>query len=115
MEVRHKIWNSLAGRYFVIILLSAVLLTGSFYQAFAAPRFQSSSDGKDIFELKCAACHSIGGGVVVGPDLEGVLDRRDRGWVLDFISMPDQVLGSGDPLLWKCWQNLIIFQCPIWG
>jgi cytochrome c2 len=98
MEVRYKIWKSLAARYFVILLLSAVLLTGSFYQAFAAPRFQSSSDGKIIFELKCISCHSIGGGVVVGPDLEGVLDRRDRGWVLDFISKPDQVLGSEDPI-----------------
>lgn len=98
MEVKHNIWRSLAGRSFVILLLSGVLLTGSFYQAAASPKRQSSDEGQGIFEQKCISCHSIGGGKVVGPDLEGVLDRRDRDWVASFISAPDQMLADGDPI-----------------
>jgi len=98
MEVRRNIWNSLAGRYFLILLLSVLLLIGSFYTASAAPSFQSSSEGQGVFEEKCASCHSVGAGTIVGPDLEGVLDRRDRAWVKDFISMPDEILASDDPI-----------------
>ena len=35
----------------------------------------SAEDGKAIFEQKCTSCHTIGGGQLVGPDLQGVLDR----------------------------------------
>ncbi|MBT3314648.1 MAG: c-type cytochrome [Anaerolineae bacterium] len=98
MEVKHKIWNSVGGRSFVILLLSGVLLIGSFFQAAASPGFQSSDEGKDIFEKNCVSCHSIGEGSLVGPDLEGVLDRRDRDWVRDFITIPDQIIVSGDPI-----------------
>ncbi|MBT3321295.1 MAG: c-type cytochrome [Anaerolineae bacterium] len=60
---------------------------------------QSSSAGKDIFDESCASCHSIGDGIIVGPDLQGVLDRRDRAWVAEFISIPDQLILSGDPIV----------------
>ncbi len=98
MEVKHKIWNSVGGRSFVILLLSGILLVGSFFQVAASPRFQSSDEGQGVFEGKCASCHSIGAGTIVGPDLEGILDRRDRAWVKDFISMPDEILASDDPI-----------------
>ncbi|MBT7601461.1 MAG: c-type cytochrome [Anaerolineae bacterium] len=98
MKIRHKIWNSFCGRSFVILFLSGVLLMGVFYQVSAAPSFQSSDDGQDIFEVMCVSCHSVGGGVIVGPDLKGVLERRDRNWVRGFISMPDQILASDDPI-----------------
>jgi mono/diheme cytochrome c family protein len=35
-------------------------------------------DGKALFEAKCAACHSIGGGPKVGPDLKGVIAKRGK-------------------------------------
>ena len=98
MEVKHNIWRSLAGKTFVILILSGVLLTVFFFQAAASPKGQSSGEGQDIFEQKCISCHSIGAGVIVGPDLEGVLDRRDRDWVASFISAPDQMLADGDPI-----------------
>jgi mono/diheme cytochrome c family protein len=59
---------------------------------------QSTQDGQAIFQQKCAACHTIGGGKLVGPDLQGVTQRRDLAWIKKFISAPDQVLSSGDPL-----------------
>jgi len=65
--------------------------------AFAKPLAQAS-DGETLFKAKCAACHTIGGGDLVGPDLAGVAERRDRAWLAQWILAPDQVLASGDPI-----------------
>lgn len=59
---------------------------------------QSADEGSQLFEQYCQACHTIGSGVLVGPDLEGVTQRRERSWLVDFISRPDQMIASGDPL-----------------
>jgi mono/diheme cytochrome c family protein len=37
-----------------------------------------AADGKALFEAKCAACHSIGEGPKVGPDLKGVIAKRGK-------------------------------------
>mgnify|MGYP001036831609 CR=1 FL=1 len=60
---------------------------------------QSPTDGEAIFNQKgCTACHTVGGGPLVGPDLQGVTDRRDIEWLRSFIAAPDQMLASGDPI-----------------
>ena len=38
----------------------------------------AAADGAALFEAKCAACHSVGGGAKVGPDLMGVVARRGK-------------------------------------
>lgn len=50
-----------------------------------------------VFEQSCAACHSIGGGPRLGPDLSGVTARRDRDWLVRFILSPQAVVDAGDP------------------
>lgn len=67
---------------------------------YAAPvGAQSASDGEIIFNQKgCAACHTVGGGPLVGPDLQGVTDRRDAQWIKNFITDPNKVIDSGDPI-----------------
>jgi mono/diheme cytochrome c family protein len=50
--------------------------------------------GKRLFETVCIACHTIGGGVRIGPDLQGVTERRDRAWLVRFISDPERVIGA---------------------
>lgn len=54
--------------------------------------------GKAIFQEKCTACHTIGGGKLVGPDLQGVTARRDRAWLARWIKEPDKMLGEEDPI-----------------
>lgn len=50
-----------------------------------------------FFGQNCAACHTIGGGRLVGPDLKGVTARKDRAWLVAFIQNPEAVIQSGDP------------------
>jgi mono/diheme cytochrome c family protein len=58
----------------------------------------SVEDGQALFQAQCGACHTIGGGDLGGPDLEGVVAERGREWVLRFVLDPQQVVDSGDPV-----------------
>jgi protein SCO1/2 len=51
-----------------------------------------------LFHARCTACHTIGGGPGVGPDLAGVTKKRDRAWLARFIIDPDAVFAAGDPI-----------------
>lgn len=55
-------------------------------------------EGKQLFQMRCATCHTIGEGVRVGPDLRGVTERRELAWLQRFILQPDQVIKAGDPI-----------------
>ena len=49
--------------------------------------------GKAMFAKKgCTACHKIGGGKLVGPDLKGVTARRNPKWMARMILHPEQML-----------------------
>jgi protein SCO1/2 len=53
--------------------------------------------GQHLFESRCSACHSVGGGDRIGPDLAGVTQRRERAWVARYISAPEKVRAASDP------------------
>ncbi|HKB11310.1 MAG TPA: SCO family protein [Vicinamibacterales bacterium] len=54
--------------------------------------------GQYAFNNHCAACHSIGKGDRIGPDLAGVTSTRDRDWLQQFILRPDRMYAEGDPI-----------------
>lgn len=60
--------------------------------------FDIKSPGQYLFAKECSACHTIGHGDKIGPDLAGVTDRRDSEWLARYIAEPDKVLASGDPI-----------------
>jgi mono/diheme cytochrome c family protein len=74
------------------------LVAFSICAASAAQPAQTAADGEAIFQGQCAGCHTIGGGRLVGPDLKGITQQRDRAWLARFIAEPDQVLAEGDPI-----------------
>lgn len=54
--------------------------------------------GKQIFQQNCTACHTIGGGNLVGPDLKGITIKRPREWLQHWIAAPDEMLAKKDPV-----------------
>ena len=44
------------------------------------------------FESKCLACHSIGQGKKLGPDLAGVSKRRSKDWLARWMKEPEKML-----------------------
>lgn len=48
--------------------------------------------GAELFRRNCVACHSVGGGDVVGPDLAGVTQRRPMPWIRGMVAEPDSML-----------------------
>ena len=52
--------------------------------------------GKQTFQVTCAACHTIGGGRLVGPDLAGIHNRQSQAWLEQFVKSPKSLIDSGD-------------------
>ncbi|HJL69470.1 MAG TPA: cytochrome c [Anaerolineales bacterium] len=65
---------------------------------YSEPSAQSAREGQVLFQEICVACHTIGSGIVVGPDLQGVTARRERDWLARWIKEPDKMLAEGDPI-----------------
>ncbi|MGX9857297.1 SCO family protein (plasmid) [Limimaricola variabilis] len=89
----------------------AKVIDGRTLQSFAA----QNRVGEGLFNKACAACHSIGAGVRVGPDLEGVTLRRDRDWLMRYIRSPDRMLAQGDPIAVKLDQAFPAVRMPRFG
>jgi len=60
--------------------------------ATATPTDPFAVKGKLAFESKCLACHSIGGGDKLGPDVYGVSKRRNDSWLVKWLKSPEQML-----------------------
>jgi protein SCO1/2 len=61
-------------------------------------RIANFNRGQYLFGRDCVACHSIGGGDQIGPDLLGVTRARDPQWLQRMIQVPDQLFKAKDPL-----------------
>jgi mono/diheme cytochrome c family protein len=53
--------------------------------------------GEKLFAEKCKACHTVGEGRLVGPDLSNVYQRRNEKWLINFIQSSQSLINSGDP------------------
>jgi nitrite reductase (NO-forming) len=66
-------------------------------EASGSPKDSFTAMGKMAFETKCFACHSIGQGNKLGPDLAGVTQRRTDRWLTQWMTAPEKMLIS-DPV-----------------
>lgn len=55
-----------------------------------------AQDGEKLYQQSCAACHSIGKGKLVGPDLHSISGKRDEQWLLKWIKSSQGLINSGD-------------------
>ncbi|MEP7267519.1 MAG: cytochrome c [Saprospiraceae bacterium] len=71
-------------------IATAILLTASVINVSA------QLAGETEFKQICAACHSIGKGKLVGPDLVNLSQRRPEDWIVKFIKSSQAVVKGGD-------------------
>ena len=56
----------------------------------------AQADGEQIFKTNCISCHTIGGGRLIGPDLEGISKKRNAEWLKQWINSSSDFIASGD-------------------
>ncbi len=49
-----------------------------------------------LFNQTCVACHTIGGGKLIGPDLAQVHTRREEAWIIRFVQASQEMIAEGD-------------------
>lgn len=76
--------------------------------ATATPSDPEAVKGKQAFESKCLACHSIGQGNKLGPDLAGITRRRDDAWLAAWLESPEKMLQTDEDAkaMLKEYQNI---------
>ncbi len=82
-----SVWQAPLGTPGALVL--AVLL-------WAGPGRAAAQETDEYFKTNCANCHTIGGGRLAGPDLKDVSQRRDRAWLVRFVTNPKATVDSGD-------------------
>jgi nitrite reductase (NO-forming) len=64
--------------------------------ASATPTEPDAVAGKQAFESKCLACHTLGGGKKLGPDLAGVTRHREAAWLTRWLKDPEAMLKTDE-------------------
>ena len=84
----------------------------------ATPNYASAKSiaaptvGSDLFLTRCTACHTIGQGDTVGPDLLGVTNSRDPEWLKRWLKEPNVMLKEKDPLAISLYNRYNKIQMP---
>jgi len=86
--ILHKKLENLKQRTLLILLIIPFLSSTIF----------SQNDGEKIFLTVCRACHTIGQGKLVGPDLINVQDRLKQGWIINFVKSSQTMVKKGDSI-----------------
>ena len=60
------------------------------------PAFLFAQSGADLFKQNCGACHSVGAGKLVGPDLKGVGSRHPAAWLMKWIKSSQSLVNAKD-------------------
>ncbi len=61
------------------------------------PGGRAQQPGEQDYQTLCAACHTIGGGRLIGPDLAGVHERHSEEWLMEFVQSSQSMIERGDP------------------
>jgi protein SCO1/2 len=67
-------------------------------RSYADARPLTIDKGQFLFQSRCQACHTIGGGDRIGPDLMGVTQRREHAWLARYLAEPEKMLAERDPV-----------------
>ena len=73
----------------------AIIPIAAFLTFFASIKAFAES-GEQLFKANCGACHTVGKGKLVGPDLKDVQSRHPDEWLKKWIRSSQSLVRSGD-------------------
>jgi len=73
-----------------------VVLALTFFSINNSQDAWAQEPGEQVFQTICIACHTIGGGRLVGPDLALVHERRTQDWLESFVKSSQTMVNDGD-------------------
>ena len=86
-------------RWLSIVALATIAGIWAALPAVANAAEADAAAGQKLFQEKgCVACHTVGKGNLVGPDLKGVTARLPREWLEQWIAAPDVMIAKKDPV-----------------
>ncbi len=88
MKIKSKTFLSISRKRGVSLMLAGFMI--------ASAAEMRAQDGAAIFKQKFSACHKIGEGRFVGPDLKDVTTRRSEEWLLKWTRSSTALIASGD-------------------
>lgn len=74
------------------------------------PEVPEGPDGAKLFRQNCAACHTVGKGKLVGPDLMGATEKHDRDWLFAWTRDAGKMIEEGDSVavaLFREWDDIL--------
>ncbi len=80
------------------------------------PNGRAQQPGEQDYQTLCAACHTVGGGRLIGPDLAGVHERRSEEWLVEFVQSSQSMIERGDPdavAIFEEYSNLLMPDPPL--
>lgn len=64
-----------------------------------------AQDGQELFRANCGACHSVGKGKLVGPDLKGTHSKYEKPWLIKWIKSSQELVKAKDPIAVKLFEE----------
>jgi mono/diheme cytochrome c family protein len=65
------------------------------------PAARAQQNVETFYKQNCAACHTIGGGKLLGPDLKGITQARGHEWLEKWLQNPQAMIDNGDAVAVK--------------
>ncbi|MCP4553629.1 MAG: c-type cytochrome [Bacteroidetes bacterium] len=90
---------------------SIVFIFTLLFFLFPTNRQLKAQEGKDFFTV-CTACHTIGGGKLIGPDLKGISERRNEDWLIKFIQNSQEQIQAGDKIAVQLFEEFNFIPMP---
>lgn len=87
MIILKNFYEQIQKTLLLILLIQFIFIYSSYPQ----------NDGEKIFLSVCSACHTIGQGKLVGPDLKNIQNRLEKDWIIKWVKSSQKMVKNGDP------------------
>ena len=92
MKANKKQQKNFKRRLQIKTIINAVLFVICFIALTTGLKAQDDA----LFKKNCGVCHTVGKGLLVGPDLAGVTSKRSEEWLMKWIKSSQTLVKSGD-------------------